>query len=233
MKNKTPRKSVKFQTQADDNEGGELNAELVVPQIRKSVLALPVQLPLVLYGMFHQGLTTDAFSTMVKGLANLVLVQLVYGYLLATVLAGDPKKKKEKNLTNIPLLVLSATAAAGVLANGLFACLILFGAPLHSHVPETYVLSYHLAMILAQPLMIVYRLDYEKFLSLFQLECIYRTIFSHPTLSSTFLGILGTWLGVIPIPLDWDRPWQQWPITLLVGGYIGAFLGALLALFVH
>ncbi|XP_012526892.2 phosphatidylinositol-glycan biosynthesis class F protein [Monomorium pharaonis] len=40
--------------------------------------------------------------------------------------------------------------------------------------------------------------------------------------------ILGTWLGATVIPLDWDRPWQTWPIPCV----IGALLGYLIAHFI-
>ncbi|XP_077268373.1 phosphatidylinositol glycan anchor biosynthesis class F [Temnothorax americanus] len=40
--------------------------------------------------------------------------------------------------------------------------------------------------------------------------------------------ILGTWLGATVIPLDWDRPWQAWPIPCV----IGALLGYLIAHFI-
>lgn len=33
--------------------------------------------------------------------------------------------------------------------------------------------------------------------------------------------MVGAWLGAIPIPLDWDREWQKWPVTVLVGAYAG------------
>jgi len=36
---------------------------------------------------------------------------------------------------------------------------------------------------------------------------------------------LGAWLGVIPIPLDWDQPWQAWPITVYYGSTIGWIVG--------
>eukprot|EP00897_Mesotaenium_endlicherianum_P008061 jgi/Mesen1/7283/ME000373S06358 len=36
-------------------------------------------------------------------------------------------------------------------------------------------------------------------------------------------ALLGAWLGAWPMPLDWERPWQEWPITPtcgLLGGYL-------------
>lgn len=40
--------------------------------------------------------------------------------------------------------------------------------------------------------------------------------------------ILGTWLGATVIPLDWDHPWQVWPVPCV----IGALLGYLIAHFI-
>lgn len=43
--------------------------------------------------------------------------------------------------------------------------------------------------------------------------------------------VLGAWLGAVPIPLDWDREWQKWPVTVITGGFggyvIGKFVGGL------
>lgn len=33
--------------------------------------------------------------------------------------------------------------------------------------------------------------------------------------------LVGGWLGAIPMALDWDRDWQAWPVTVLVGCYGG------------
>ncbi|EZA47446.1 Alcohol dehydrogenase class-3 [Ooceraea biroi] len=37
--------------------------------------------------------------------------------------------------------------------------------------------------------------------------------------------ILGTWLGATVIPLDWDRPWQAWPIPCVIGALLGYLIG--------
>lgn len=232
MKVKPPRKSVSFLESLSESHD-EQKIEVSVPVLRKSILSVPFHQLLVLYGMFHQGLTIDPYHTMVKGLLNLILMQLVYGYFLAKASGGPGKKKLKENEDNILLLVVSATAVSALLANVVFLALILFGAPLYGLVKETYVLAYHLTFIGLHPLLICYKLDYNQFFALFQLEKLYRTVFSHPALSSGFLTVLGAWLGVIPIPLDWDRPWQLWPITILTGGYLGAFSGSLLSLLVR
>ncbi|CAE1146815.1 PIGF [Acanthosepion pharaonis] len=38
-------------------------------------------------------------------------------------------------------------------------------------------------------------------------------------------SILGAWLGAFPIPLDWDRPWQVWPISCVFGTLAGYGVG--------
>jgi GPI ethanolamine phosphate transferase 2/3 subunit F len=38
---------------------------------------------------------------------------------------------------------------------------------------------------------------------------------------------MGCWTGAIPIALDWDRPWQAWPLTPALGALVGYVLGAL------
>lgn len=44
-------------------------------------------------------------------------------------------------------------------------------------------------------------------------------------------GILGSWVGAIPIALDWDRPWQVWPLTILLGATAGVLLGNVIGTF--
>jgi len=41
--------------------------------------------------------------------------------------------------------------------------------------------------------------------------------------------VLGAWLGALPMPLDWDRDWQAWPLTCVYGALGGHALGLLAA----
>ncbi|XP_068638238.1 uncharacterized protein [Aristolochia californica] len=40
-------------------------------------------------------------------------------------------------------------------------------------------------------------------------------------------AVIGAWLGAWPMPLDWDRPWQEWPICVSYGAVTGYLLGVL------
>ncbi|KAI0048659.1 hypothetical protein FA95DRAFT_1605038 [Auriscalpium vulgare] len=45
-------------------------------------------------------------------------------------------------------------------------------------------------------------------------------------------ALSGAWVGVIPIGLDWDRPWQAYPLTPAYFGAAGYLIGAIAALVV-
>uniref|UniRef100_A0A8C8RXZ9 Phosphatidylinositol glycan anchor biosynthesis class F n=1 Tax=Pelusios castaneus TaxID=367368 RepID=A0A8C8RXZ9_9SAUR len=46
---------------------------------------------------------------------------------------------------------------------------------------------------------------------------------------TTMCSIVGAWLGAFPIPLDWDRPWQIWPISCSLGATFGYVAGLIIA----
>jgi hypothetical protein len=45
--------------------------------------------------------------------------------------------------------------------------------------------------------------------------------------------LLGAWLGAVPIPLDWNRPWQVWPVPCSCGAVAGSVLGSGCSLLAH
>ncbi|KAE8658691.1 protein YIPF6-like [Hibiscus syriacus] len=43
-------------------------------------------------------------------------------------------------------------------------------------------------------------------------------------------AVIGAWFGAWPMPLDWERPWQDWPICVSYGamaGYMAGMVGSL------
>lgn len=47
-------------------------------------------------------------------------------------------------------------------------------------------------------------------------------------------AVIGAWLGAWPMPLDWERPWQEWPICVTYGAIAGYSVGMFAsAVFVH
>ncbi|KAM1196763.1 hypothetical protein ACFX2I_008450 [Malus domestica] len=38
-------------------------------------------------------------------------------------------------------------------------------------------------------------------------------------------AVIGAWFGAFPMPLDWERPWQEWPICVSYGAIVGYLVG--------
>ncbi|KAI3701623.1 hypothetical protein L6452_26838 [Arctium lappa] len=38
-------------------------------------------------------------------------------------------------------------------------------------------------------------------------------------------AVIGGWFGAWPMPLDWERTWQEWPICVTYGAIIGYLVG--------
>ncbi|KAF2323038.1 hypothetical protein GH714_032931 [Hevea brasiliensis] len=43
-------------------------------------------------------------------------------------------------------------------------------------------------------------------------------------------AVLGAWLGAWPMPLDWERPWQEWPVCVTFGAMTGYLLAMVVSL---
>ncbi|KAL4884236.1 GPI biosynthesis protein family Pig-F-domain-containing protein [Aspergillus karnatakaensis] len=101
--------------------------------------------------------------------------------------------------------------------------LILFGAPLTTHHALTFLCGAHMALLAVFPLIYVHGVDGNVWHEIWG--------FWRPA-DAVWGGALGTclgaWFGAVPIPLDWDRPWQAYPITILTGAYLGFAIGMLL-----
>ncbi|GJP44495.1 hypothetical protein CLOM_g3892 [Closterium sp. NIES-68] len=43
-------------------------------------------------------------------------------------------------------------------------------------------------------------------------------------------AVVGAWMGAWPMPLDWEQPWQAWPICSTYGMLLGYLIGLFLPL---
>ncbi|KAG7009847.1 GPI biosynthesis protein [Physcia stellaris] len=94
----------------------------------------------------------------------------------------------------------------------LFAILVLFGAPLTTHLPHTYLLATHIALLTALPLFYVHGVDGRMWR-----EVSGAALPGDEVWGGAVGTVLGAWVGAVPIPLDWDREWQKWPVTIVTG----------------
>lgn len=105
----------------------------------------------------------------------------------------------------------------------LFSIQILFGAPITTHLPHTLLSSAHIALLAIFPLIYVHGLDSNKWQEAASWHSPIDEVFG-----AAVGAFLGAWLGAVPIPLDWDREWQKWPVTIVTGAYGGYLIGKVL-----
>lgn len=96
---------------------------------------------------------------------------------------------------------------------------VLFGAPFLDHVEHTLLCSAHFSLLALFPIF------YSRGV---KAETLVAVAGASAPLDETFGGLVGAaagaWLGAVPIPLDWDREWQKWPVTIVVGMFAGSLL---------
>ncbi|THH17997.1 hypothetical protein EW146_g2923 [Bondarzewia mesenterica] len=153
--------------------------------------------------------------------------------------------KKATDVWNAWIFTLYASFA-------IHAVLVLFGAPITTHLMHTYLLSLLLSILTtfvpayalgppSLPLPLLSRnagyapdssaglIQNNTWIRLFA-EFAPRTPSERALVYPAIGAFMGAWTGAIPIGLDWDRPWQAWPLTPAYSAVIGYVLGAIGAL---
>ncbi|ROV89076.1 hypothetical protein VPNG_10066 [Cytospora leucostoma] len=191
-------------------------------------------LPVVLGSLFvaaFSRLVADPVSTMWASLPVVAVLQLLYAF-FSLPLAGSgsgknkkprPGEKKKTGDSAGPNFVIAALLSLLLSLNMtpiLHLAMILFGAPLLTHLSHTFLCAAHLSLLTIFPLVFVHGLDAGAWAAVAS----FRAPLDE-TIGGLLGGLLGAWLGAVPIPLDWDREWQKWPVTILTGIYAGYVLG--------
>ncbi|XP_023341525.1 uncharacterized protein LOC111711407 [Eurytemora carolleeae] len=116
---------------------------------------------------------------------------------------------------------------------------VCFGAPVSTHWQETGSFAALLVLLSTYPILLTKGTSFESLKQVLLQEEVPRLSFSSfplqrsPPLDTclyynTLFSLVGAWLGAFPIPLDWDRDWQVWPISCCLGAVIGSILSNLI-----
>ncbi|KFP23905.1 Phosphatidylinositol-glycan biosynthesis class F protein [Colius striatus] len=113
------------------------------------------------------------------------------------------------------------------------AIIVLYGAPLIESVAETFLLAVLLSTFTTLQCLCLLGPNIQAWIRVFTKNGA-TSIWESSLQITTICSILGTWFGAFPIPLDWDRPWQVWPITCSLGATFGYVAGLIIApLWIH
>ncbi|GAA5827956.1 hypothetical protein JCM3770_002831 [Rhodotorula araucariae] len=118
-------------------------------------------------------------------------------------------------------------------AFALHVCAVLLGAPLTANTTSTFLLSLLVSILAFLPLAIALppSATQERYIWLRLFSSLSTTTDLELALLAPALGAIGgAWAGALPIPLDWDRPWQQYPTTPVLGALAGHAAASLAAL---
>ncbi|XP_028177917.1 phosphatidylinositol-glycan biosynthesis class F protein [Ostrinia furnacalis] len=103
-----------------------------------------------------------------------------------------------------------------------FVGIILFGAPLLDSHEETLMLATLMTLLTVFPLIAHTGVEASMQL-MFGLKTYGKDTIIQMLINNSLLAVAGAWLGAVVIPLDWNTPWQQWPIPCYLGA-IGGYL---------
>ncbi|QLG70479.1 hypothetical protein HG535_0A04190 [Zygotorulaspora mrakii] len=204
-KRRTVKKTVSF---SDDNtfatkssKKKHIDHDSPPVYVRKTISTIPAHLPALLFYYLY---TTESYNTW-KLLHLVIPLQVFYLVFQFNKAAVYGNKRLKINVT----LVLLSLIAAFLLSLPTMLIIILFGAPSIQKLKETWLLSLHCCYLAYPVVYQVFNCDFKVGL--------WKRYF--------ILIAVGAWSSCVVIPLDWDRDWQEWPIPIVVGAYLGAFFG--------
>jgi phosphatidylinositol glycan class F len=143
-------------------------------------------------------------------------------------------KSVGRGLIGLPIGNDISSILQGALFNAFGA--IVLGAPVGlKYWPATIYWSMLMSLFTFVPAACVFgasKLDWQHILFYSKLSNVVDYMISVPAHGA----ILGAWLGAWPMPLDWERPWQEWPICVTYAAIGGHLIGMLLSpvlIFLH
>ncbi|KAF8777652.1 Phosphatidylinositol-glycan biosynthesis class like protein [Argiope bruennichi] len=129
-----------------------------------------------------------------------------------------PNKKLEKKEFSVAKGVTALTVSIALFH--VFS--ILFGAPVFEVYLDTLYFSVLMTLLTAYPLMwYFFFCDSQNAVLKILSDSKFDNLTESYLHSIILWTVFGAWIGAFPIPLDWDRPWQTWPITCCIGASLG------------
>ncbi|XP_032831001.2 GPI ethanolamine phosphate transferase, stabilizing subunit [Petromyzon marinus] len=203
------------------------------PQRRQAAGAQVALLLVLALALALGGVGGAVVRSPVLCLAGLALaVALTHALLLLLFLCVASRRRHASRRATLTAKVRVAVKSCAYLAlSCLFfhAVTVLFGAPVIHLARETFVFSILLTTFTALPCLCILGPNLSAWLRVFTRSGAV-SVWEQGLCVGTTCTLMGAWLGALPIPLDWDRPWQAWPITCSMGAVCGYALGLLLSL---
>ncbi|XP_004922918.2 phosphatidylinositol-glycan biosynthesis class F protein [Bombyx mandarina] len=205
------------------------NTQLELRRITISSLITCIYLPSIVTVISYRG----SLYYVGKGSSFYILVLIFIAELLKSFYLSAPNdiqgKKGKTSKTKASDVLKSFVFLLGV-NFCFFIGIILFGAPVLDLHEETLMLSTLLTILTIFPLILHSGVECSMQL-LFGVKSFARDTVVEMLVNNAMLTVCGAWLGAVVIPLDWNTPWQQWPIPCYLGAIGGYLLANVLTVF--
>ncbi|KAJ1942040.1 Glycosylphosphatidylinositol (GPI) anchor assembly protein [Linderina pennispora] len=125
--------------------------------------------------------------------------------------------------------VLSMTFGTLVGAAVLAGIYVLFGAPLQTQQDETLAAALDVSLLAITPAVVTLKSDLSAWRrALLSFE--EKSLPEQWAAGFFWSSMVTSWAAAYFVPMDWDRPWQRWPIPIVGGAYVGYLIGLLYVL---
>lgn len=159
-----------------------------------------------------------------------LLVYLVFGIFVNFSISSKKQRPPLKPKESVKLHKLFKVASVLLCSVIVFYVVaVLFGAPFFSSQEETLMFSVLTTILVVFPLILNVGIDAT--ISILSSGNVFEKDPLHSIFSIAIRIVLfGAWLGAVVIPLDWDKPWQVWPIPCSLGALFGYLISQLFIL---
>ncbi|KAJ1647774.1 hypothetical protein LPJ64_000874 [Coemansia asiatica] len=133
------------------------------------------------------------------------------------------RSKSIKDRLGAVLKMALATLASGV---AISLVLVLFGAPALSQHMETFTAAVNVAFLSVTPAILLLKPEVNAWRKAL-LAVSPKTVPEKWASGMFWCTMCVSWAAAYFIPMDWDRPWQKWPIPIVMGAFLGNLVGLL------
>lgn len=181
-----------------------------------------IYLPLVITYLNYTGNLYNIAKTETAYVEGVLILAEILKYLKCCISSNGYTKKnyskkfKISNFFKGIFMLVSMTIVFYILA-------VLFGAPVFSSHYKTFSFAFLLSILTILPCCLYLGPDSVPTL-IMSLTSFEGSEIYEKFLFNIRLTVFGAWLGAVLIPLDWDKPYQEWPIPCSLGAMAGYFV---------
>ncbi|KAJ2721937.1 hypothetical protein GGI07_003641 [Coemansia sp. Benny D115] len=165
-----------------------------------------------------------------------VSAAVLFGYYAVLTFGGvycfkttDRRRRQALTLGSRVMSVVNMAVATGLAAVVLGVLFVLFGAPFASQTWETVAAAVNVSLLAVTPAILTLKGDFGSWRRAL-LSANPRSVPEKWAAGIFWSTMVVCWAAAYFIPMDWERPWQKWPIPIVGGAFLGHIIGLLVVL---